>query len=79
VAGEGQEHLIEGGLSPREVVEGDLVLVGPNGAGKTTTIRILATLLRPDRGVARVLGRDVTKDADYVRSATSPSSVVSRG
>ena len=30
--------------------------LGPNGAGKTTTIRILATLTRPDRGTALVLG-----------------------
>ncbi len=31
-------------------------VLGPNGAGKTTTIRMLATLLRPDAGSARVLG-----------------------
>ncbi|GIG37450.1 ATP-binding cassette domain-containing protein [Cellulomonas pakistanensis] len=42
--------------------------LGPNGAGKTTTIRMLATLLRPDAGEARVLGRDVVRDADEVRS-----------
>jgi ABC-2 type transport system ATP-binding protein len=42
--------------------------LGPNGAGKTTTIRILATLLRPDAGTARVLGYDVVRDADAVRS-----------
>jgi heme exporter protein A len=33
-----------------------LVVFGPNGAGKSTLLRILATLLRPHRGVARVLG-----------------------
>ncbi|GHS89897.1 daunorubicin resistance protein DrrA family ABC transporter ATP-binding protein [Actinomycetota bacterium] len=42
--------------------------LGPNGAGKTTTIRMLATLLRPDAGTARVLGHDVVHAADEVRS-----------
>jgi ABC-2 type transport system ATP-binding protein len=46
-------------------------MLGPNGAGKTTTIRILATLLRPDAGEARVLGHDVVRDADAVRGAIS--------
>ena len=43
-------------------------VLGPNGAGKTTTIRMLATLLRPDAGSARVLGRDVVADAGEVRA-----------
>jgi ABC-2 type transport system ATP-binding protein len=46
-------------------------VLGPNGAGKTTTIRMLATLLRPDAGEARVLGHDVVADADAVRSVVS--------
>jgi ABC-2 type transport system ATP-binding protein len=46
-------------------------LLGPNGAGKTTMIRILATLLRPDAGTARVFGHDVVRDADAVRSLVS--------
>src|ERR687898_588646 len=46
-------------------------LLGPNGAGKTTTIRMLATLLRPDGGTARVLGHDVLEEADAVRSRVS--------
>jgi ABC-2 type transport system ATP-binding protein len=46
-------------------------VLGPNGAGKTTTIRMLATLLRPDAGSARVLGHDVVHEADAVRSAVS--------
>ncbi len=43
-------------------------MLGPNGAGKTTTIRILATLLRPDGGTARVFGHDVVRDAEAVRA-----------
>ena len=46
-------------------------VLGPNGAGKTTTIRMLATLLRPDGGSARVLGHDIVEDADAVREAIS--------
>ena len=46
-------------------------VLGPNGAGKTTTIRMLATLLTPDAGSARVFGHDVVRDADAVRSAVS--------
>ena len=41
--------------------------LGPNGAGKTTTVRMLATLLRPDAGRARVLGHDVVREADTIR------------
>jgi oleandomycin transport system ATP-binding protein len=44
-----------------------LGLLGPNGAGKTTAVRILATLIRPDAGAARVLGYDVQRDAHQVR------------
>jgi oleandomycin transport system ATP-binding protein len=44
-----------------------LGVLGPNGAGKTTAVRILATLLRPDGGRARVCGYDVLRDAHQVR------------
>ncbi|MBE1514365.1 ATP-binding cassette domain-containing protein [Nesterenkonia halotolerans] len=42
-------------------------VLGPNGAGKTTAIRMLATLLRPDAGEARVLGHDVFTEPKAIR------------
>lgn len=42
-------------------------VLGPNGAGKTTTIRMLATLLRPDAGSARIFGHDVVHEPHIVR------------
>src|SRR4051794_22846562 len=44
-----------------------LAVFGANGAGKTTLLRILATLLRPQRGVARVLGRELPREGWAVR------------
>ncbi|TMK85873.1 MAG: ATP-binding cassette domain-containing protein [Actinobacteria bacterium] len=42
-------------------------LLGPNGAGKTTAVRVLATVIPPDRGRAEVLGHDVRRAAEAVR------------
>jgi len=42
-------------------------LLGPNGAGKSTTLRILATVMRPDAGRARIGGIDVQEDPMAVR------------
>ncbi len=43
-------------------------LIGPNGAGKSTTFSVLASLLKPTSGQARVLGMDPTTDPRGVRS-----------
>ncbi|MET9401488.1 ATP-binding cassette domain-containing protein [Kitasatospora sp. NPDC002965] len=42
-------------------------LLGPNGAGKTTAVRVLATLVAPDRGAALVAGHDVVREPEAVR------------
>ena len=49
-----------------------LGVLGPNGAGKTTAVRILATLLEPDSGSARVAGFDVVKQATQLRAPHRP-------
>jgi ABC-2 type transport system ATP-binding protein len=46
-------------------------LLGPNGAGKTTMVRILATLERPDSGVATIAGHDLLSDPKGVKDSIS--------
>ncbi|WP_327000420.1 ATP-binding cassette domain-containing protein [Dactylosporangium sp. NBC_01737] len=50
-------------------------VLGPAGAGKTTLVRILATLVHPDGGCARVAGHDVTKDPARVRALIGQQAV----
>ena len=50
-------------------------ILGPNGSGKSTLIRILATLLTPDAGAARVFGWDVVAEAREVRRHVNRVSV----
>jgi ABC-2 type transport system ATP-binding protein len=62
----GETHAVDG--VDLAVEQGTvLALLGPNGAGKTTTIRILATLLEPDRGTVTVAGHDVGREPNKVR------------
>jgi heme exporter protein A len=48
-----------------------LMIAGRNGSGKSTLLRVLATAIRPDRGVALVLGLDVQREREGVRRVTS--------
>ncbi len=65
------DNVAVGGVDLK-VVPGEIYgFLGPNGAGKTTTIRMLATLLRPDSGTARVFGHDVVRESDAVRGRVS--------
>ena len=67
----GATRVLEGldlGIEAGEV----FALLGPNGAGKTTTVRILSTLLAPDRGSARVAGHDVVGERHAVRARDQP-------
>ena len=54
-------------------------LLGPNGAGKTTTLRMLAGLVRPDRGRVQVAGLDVSATAEAAQAVRSYLGVLSDG
>jgi len=62
----GETHALVG--LDLEVERGTILgVLGPNGSGKTTAVRVLTTLLRSDRGTARVNGYDVVAQATQVR------------
>jgi ABC-2 type transport system ATP-binding protein len=73
VEASGLERAFKGGVRAvagvdLAVSEGEIFgFLGPNGAGKSTMVRMLATLLRPTGGTARVAGYDVVHDASAVR------------
>lgn len=55
-----------------EVAKGEIFgLIGPNGAGKTTILRIMATLLLPTSGSVNILGYDVIRESDKIRTLIS--------
>ena len=86
-----KRYVVGGLMRPKRVVEAlrgvsfrvskgiVFSLLGPNGAGKTTTINILATLLEPDGGEARVLGFDVVRERWEVRKRIGVLLSVERG
>ena len=63
-----------------KVREGEiLVFLGPNGSGKTTLLHLLATVLKPTKGTATVMGYDIVKQPLEVREAIGISFQEPRG
>jgi ABC-2 type transport system ATP-binding protein len=60
-------HQVLGGVDLAVPAGTVFALLGPNGAGKTTIVRILATLVRPEAGLASVAGLDVIRERHRVR------------
>ncbi|MGH2957525.1 MAG: ABC transporter ATP-binding protein [Solirubrobacterales bacterium] len=61
------DRVVLAGLDARLERGGSLAVIGPNGSGKTTLLRILAGLLRPSAGRARVLGCELPGQAHGLR------------
>ena len=52
-----------------EVRTGEIFgILGPNGAGKTTTLEIIEGLQKPDQGQVSVLGKDILKNANWIKA-----------
>jgi ABC-2 type transport system ATP-binding protein len=66
----GNQRAVDG-VDLRVAAGSIFALLGPNGAGKTTTVRLLATLLRPDAGTARIAGYDIVREQREVRRRIS--------
>lgn len=62
-------------IKPKEIVG----FIGPNGAGKTTTMRMLTTLLKPDRGLIELFGQTIASEKDYLKVADKIGFLPSEG
>ena len=74
----GKTHALKGldfTVDPKEI----MVLLGPNGSGKTTLLLILATILKPTSGTAKVMGLDVAKQPTKIRQILGISFQEARG
>ena len=74
----GKTHALKGldfTVNPKEI----MVLLGPNGSGKTTLLLILATILKPTSGTAKVMGLDVAKQPTKIRQILGISFQEARG
>jgi ABC-2 type transport system ATP-binding protein len=66
--GKGEQSLLALDSLSLDIGPGEVFgFIGPNGAGKSTTMKILACLLRPDSGTAKVAGFDIHSDGDKIR------------
>lgn len=65
------EQIVLDGINLNIQTGSVFALLGPNGAGKTTLINILSTLVKPDKGIARVAGNNVETDVEAVKQSIS--------
>ncbi len=65
------EQIVLDGINLNIQTGSVFALLGPNGAGKTTLINILSTLVKPDKGIARIAGNNVETDVEAVKQSIS--------